>query len=131
VVPGAREAANLVVAPDRGHVSPNMPGIAASLGTRVRGRPQEAEQAERALFALVVNGAPAPSSKLAAADRFTHDVHLEGLDEVGGDACYGAMDWLHQYATGWRPCSRAQLASRPCATDPGCHPSRAFPGRWS
>jgi hypothetical protein len=74
----------------------NMPGIMASLGARGRGRPRKVEQAERVLFALVANRALAPSSKLAAADWITHDVHINGLDEVDDDACYRAMDWLHQ-----------------------------------
>jgi hypothetical protein len=49
---------------------------------------------ERVLFALAANRALAPSSKLAAADWISHDVHIAGLDEVGEDACYRAMDWL-------------------------------------
>ena len=47
------------------------------------------------LFALVANRALAPSSKLAAADWITHDVHIDGLPETSDDACYRAMDWLH------------------------------------
>jgi hypothetical protein len=50
---------------------------------------------ERVLFALVANRALAPSSKLAAADWITHDVHIDGLPETSDDACYRAMDWLH------------------------------------
>ena len=60
-----------------------------------RGRPRD-PAAERVLFALVANRALAPSSKLAAADWVTHDVHLPGLPECTDDACYRAMDWLHQ-----------------------------------
>ncbi len=60
-----------------------------------RGRPRD-PAAERVLFALVANRALAPSSKLAAADWVTHDVHLPGLPATDDDACYRAMDWLHQ-----------------------------------
>src|SRR5215208_6505283 len=50
---------------------------------------------ERVLFGLVANRALAPSSKLAAADWVNHDVHIDGLPETSDDACYRAMDWLH------------------------------------
>jgi hypothetical protein len=60
-----------------------------------RGRPRD-PAAERVLFALVANRALAPSSKLAAADWVTHDVHIPGLPGCTDDACYRAMDWLHQ-----------------------------------
>ena len=60
-----------------------------------RGRPRD-PAAERVLFALVANRALAPSSKLAAADWVTHDVHIPGLPATDDDACYRAMDWLHQ-----------------------------------
>lgn len=60
-----------------------------------RGRPRD-PAAERVLFALVANRALAPSSKLAAADWVTHDVHIPGLPDCTDDACYRAMDWLHQ-----------------------------------
>ncbi|MFF3735692.1 IS1634 family transposase [Streptomyces sp. NPDC002476] len=42
------------------------------------------------------DAALAPSSKLAAADWVTHDVHVEGLPATDDDACYRAMDWLHE-----------------------------------
>ena len=60
------------------------------LATRRAGSPFE-----RVLFALVANRALAPSSKLAAADWITHDVHIDGLPETSDDVCYRAMDWLH------------------------------------
>jgi hypothetical protein len=60
------------------------------LATRRAGSPFE-----RVLFALVANRALAPSSKLAAADWITHDVHIDGLPEASDDVCYRAMDWLH------------------------------------
>src|SRR3954466_1609206 len=50
---------------------------------------------ERGLFGLGANRALAPSSKLAAADWITHDVHIDGLPDTSDDACYRAMDWLH------------------------------------
>jgi Transposase DDE domain len=60
-----------------------------------RGRPRDAAAAERVLFGLVANRALAPSSKLAAAEWMSRDVHIDGLGEVSDDACYRAMDWLH------------------------------------
>jgi len=50
---------------------------------------------ERVLFGLVANRALAPSSKLAAADWISGDVHIAGLPEVSDDVCYRSMDWLH------------------------------------
>jgi Transposase DDE domain len=50
---------------------------------------------ERVCFGLVANRALAPSSKLAAADWISSDVHIDGLGEVSNDVCYRAMDWLH------------------------------------
>ena len=55
----------------------------------------DAAAAERVLFGLVANRALAPSSKLAASEWMSHDVHIDGLGEVSDDACYRAMDWLH------------------------------------
>ena len=60
-----------------------------------RGRPRDTAATERVLFGLVANRALAPSSKLAAADWINHDVHIDGLPETSDDACYRAMDWLH------------------------------------
>ena len=40
-------------------------------------------------------GRSRPSSKLAAAEWMSRDVHIDGLGEVTDDACYRAMDWLH------------------------------------
>ena len=64
-------------------------------GKQRRGRPRDTAATERVLFGLVANRALAPSSKLAAADWITHDVHIDGLPETSDDACYRAMDWLH------------------------------------
>ena len=63
-------------------------------GTRRRGRPRDAAVTERVLFGLVANRALAPSSKLAAAEWISSDVHIENLPAIGEQACYRAMDWL-------------------------------------
>ena len=70
--------------------------ILAGLASSGRGRPRDAEAAERVLFGLVANRALAPSSKLAASEWMSRDVQIDGLGEVSDDACYRAMDWLHQ-----------------------------------
>lgn len=67
-----------------------------SVATPRRGRPRDTDQTERVLFGLVANRALAPSSKLAAADWISNDVHIDGLPATSDDACYRAMDWLHQ-----------------------------------
>lgn len=67
--------------------------ITGELLQGARGRPRD-PIAERVLFALVANRALAPSSKLAAADWVSSDVHVPGLAECDDDACYRAMDWL-------------------------------------
>jgi Transposase DDE domain len=72
-------------------IGPILTGLASS----GRGRPRDAAAAERVLFGLVANRALAPSSKLAAAEWMSRDVHVDGLGEVSDDACYRAMDWLH------------------------------------
>ena len=69
--------------------------ILAGLASPGRGRPRDAATAERVLFGLVANRALAPSSKLAASEWMSRDVHIDGLVEVSDDACYRAMDWLH------------------------------------
>ncbi len=53
---------------------------------------------ERVLFALVANRALAASSKLHAAGWVARSVHIDGLSETTDDACYRAMDWLHEVA---------------------------------
>jgi hypothetical protein len=69
--------------------------ILAGLASSGPGRPRDAAAAERVLFGLVASRALAPSSKLAAAEWMSRDVHIDGLGEVSDDACYRAMDWLH------------------------------------
>jgi hypothetical protein len=51
---------------------------------------------ERVLFALVANRALDPSSKLAAAHWAGRKAHIDGLPATTDDACYRAMDWLHE-----------------------------------
>jgi hypothetical protein len=70
--------------------------IVARVGQRGRGRRRDMAATERVLFALVANRALAPSSKLAAADWITNDSHVDGLPATDDDACYRAMDWLHE-----------------------------------
>jgi hypothetical protein len=50
----------------------------------------------RVLFALVANRALDPSSKLAAAHWAGRKAHIDGLPATTDDACYRAMDWLHE-----------------------------------
>lgn len=73
----------------------NIDAIVARLGKPKRGRPRDTAVTERVLFGLVANRALAPSSKLAAADWITNDVHIADLAVTDDDACYRAMDWLH------------------------------------
>ncbi|MDA0639536.1 IS1634 family transposase [Nonomuraea ferruginea] len=70
--------------------------IVGRVGQPKRGRRRNMTTTERVLFGLVANRALAPSSKLAAADWITHDVHIDGLPGTDDDTCYRAMDWLHE-----------------------------------
>jgi hypothetical protein len=70
-------------------------GIGAIL-TAMLGKTRRDASAERVLFALVANRALDPSSKLAAAHWVGRRAWIDGLPETGDDACYRAMDWLHQ-----------------------------------
>ncbi|MFE5302349.1 hypothetical protein [Streptomyces sp. NPDC056632] len=60
------------------------------------GQPRRGRRRDMSVFSLVANRALAPSSKLAAADWVTHDVHVDGLPATDDNACYRAMDWLHE-----------------------------------
>jgi Transposase DDE domain len=51
---------------------------------------------ERVLFALVANRALDPSSKLAASHWAGRKAHVDRLPATTDDACYRAMDWLHE-----------------------------------
>ena len=70
--------------------------IICGAGQKGRGRPRDNSANERVLFALVASRALKPSSKLAAADWVTSDVHIPGLPGTSDDGCYRAMDWLHE-----------------------------------
>src|SRR5512132_404774 len=70
-------------------------GIGSILTARLGATRRDA-LAERVLFALVANRALDPSSKLAAAHWVGRKAHIDGLPETSDDACYRAMDWLHQ-----------------------------------
>ena len=63
--------------------------IASALGRRRFGT-----DVERVLFALVANRALAPSSKLAASEWASRDVHIPGLTAMDEDQAYRAMDLL-------------------------------------
>lgn len=77
-------------------------------GQKARGRRRDLTATERVVFGLVANRALAPSSKLAAAEWMNHDVEIprlastlaaasrDGDPLVDEDACYRAMDWLHE-----------------------------------
>jgi Transposase DDE domain len=69
-------------------------GIDARIKALLAGRKLDAERVERVLFALVASRALAASSKLAAAEWISCDVHIDGLPEIGEQACYRAMDEL-------------------------------------
>ncbi|HET9118269.1 MAG TPA: IS1634 family transposase, partial [Pseudonocardiaceae bacterium] len=69
-------------------------GIDIAIRSALASKRVDVQRVERILFALVANRALAPSSKLAATDWITHDVHIDGLPEAGDDACYRAMDAL-------------------------------------
>jgi len=70
-------------------------GIGQILTARL-GKTRRDGAAERVLFALVANRALDPSSKLAAAHWVGRKAWIDGLPETSDDACYRAMDWLHQ-----------------------------------
>ena len=64
--------------------------------TAMLGRTRRDAATERVLFALVANRALEPSSKLAAAHWAGRKAHIDRLPATTDDACYRAMDWLHQ-----------------------------------
>ena len=73
----------------------NIDKIICGAGQNSRGRPRDNSANERVLFGLVASRALAPSSKLAAADWISNDVHIADLPATTDDACYRAMDWLY------------------------------------
>ncbi len=64
--------------------------------TAMLGRTRRDAATERVLFALVANRALDPSSKLAAAHWAGRKAYIDRLPATTDDACYRAMDWLHQ-----------------------------------
>jgi Transposase DDE domain len=64
--------------------------------TAMLGRTRRDAGTERVLFALVANRALDPSSKLAAAHWAGRAAYIDRLPATTDDACYRAMDWLHQ-----------------------------------
>jgi hypothetical protein len=64
--------------------------------TAMLARTRREAATERVLFALVANRALDPSSKLAAAHWAGRKAHIDQLPATTDDACYRAMDWLHQ-----------------------------------
>lgn len=68
-------------------------GIDKALG-KVLGARRFTTDVERVLFALVVNRALGPASKLAAAEWASCDVAIPGLEGMDEDQCYRAMDLL-------------------------------------
>jgi Transposase DDE domain len=70
-------------------------GIAAILAARL-GKTRRDAGTERVLFALVANRALDASSKLAAAHWVGRKAWIDRLPQTTDDACYRAMDWLHQ-----------------------------------
>ena len=68
-------------------------GLDAVIRRQLAGRKLD-PRVERVLFALVANRALAASSKLAATGWIAGDVHIDGLDEIGEQSCYRAMDYL-------------------------------------
>jgi len=68
-------------------------GVAGALG-KIVGARQFTTDVERVLFALVANRCLEPSSKLAAAEWATQDVHVPGLAGMDEDHAYRAMDLL-------------------------------------
>jgi hypothetical protein len=70
-------------------------GIGAILTAKL-GKTRRDAATERVLFALVANRALDPSSKLAAAHWVGRRAWIDRLPATTDDACYRAMDWLHQ-----------------------------------
>lgn len=75
-------------------------GFDAAITAAISGRRLD-PGVERVLFALVVNRAIAPCSKLAALEWAAHDVALPGCEGLGSDpqVAYRAMDVLLAYDT--------------------------------
>ncbi len=70
-------------------------GIDTAISKALTAGKRDPKAVERVLFALTANRALAASSKLAATEWIEHDTHIDGLHEISDDACYRAMDALH------------------------------------
>jgi Transposase DDE domain len=68
-------------------------GVAEAIGSAL-GRRRFGTDVERVLFALVANRALVPSSKLAASEWASRDIHIPGLEQMDEDQAYRAMDVL-------------------------------------
>ena len=76
-------------------------GIAEAIVDALEDRRLDAEQVERALFAMVANRlSSAPTSKLAGCRWVAERVFIDRLSEVSDDACYRAMDVLMEVLPG-------------------------------
>jgi hypothetical protein len=69
-------------------------GVDTAIRAALAGKRVDASRVERILFGLTANRALKPSSKLAATEWITHDVHIPGLRDVVDEACYRAMGSL-------------------------------------
>jgi Transposase DDE domain len=70
-------------------------GIGAAIRTAAAGRRVDAALVERVIFAMVANRlCPTPLSKLAGCAWVANRVFIDGLTEIGEDACYRAMDFF-------------------------------------
>jgi hypothetical protein len=72
-------------------------GIGQAIIAAGGGRQLDASAVERTIFAMVANRLSVkPLSKLAGCDWVADRAFVEGLPGVGEDACYRAMDFLHE-----------------------------------
>jgi transposase len=76
-------------------------GIGDTIRAAVGGRRADAEQVERTVFAMVANRlSVTPLSKLAGCGWVAERAFVAGLSELSDDACYRAMDRLHDALPG-------------------------------
>jgi hypothetical protein len=76
-------------------------GIGEAIVAAGGGRRLDAQAVERTLFALVANRLSIkPLSKLAGCEWVAERAYVEGLPGVSDDACYRAMDFLHDVLPG-------------------------------
>jgi hypothetical protein len=68
-------------------------GLDAVIRRQLAGRKID-PRVERVLLALAASRALAASSKLAATGWAGDDAHVDGLEEIGEQSCYRAMDYL-------------------------------------